>query len=133
MKMNVRVDGVRAVSEAFTFLSKEATKAGKRAVSNHLELVATDSQMLVPRITGKLARSLRKTIRERPAVFGTLEYTAPYAVVVHEVPRPPSSTGFHKYLEKPWKAHERDLVPMVEEEVAKLIDEAAARGKKVRA
>jgi hypothetical protein len=116
---------IKQTTEAFTFLGNEATKAAKRGVREHLEMVGTESQKQVPRITGKLARSMRIDIRERPAVVGTIDYLAPYAVPVHEVQRPPSSTGKWKYLEDPF----RDMAPLfkdrVGDAVATMIDDAS--------
>lgn len=122
--MTVTVTGIKQATEAFTFLGRAVTKAALAGVNEHLEMVGTESQRQVPRITGKLARSMRKQLHERPAVFGTLDYLAPYAIHVHEVQRPPSSTGKWKYLEDPFKAQEPLFRARVGDRVRKAIDDA---------
>lgn len=123
-RVTIRLD-IEHVSEGFTFLGKAATKAAVQAVNEHLELVGTESQKQVPRITGKLSRSMRKILHERPVVYGTLDYLAQYAVQVHEVQRPPSSTGKWKYLEDPFKAAEPLFRPRLADAVAQAIEQAS--------
>jgi hypothetical protein len=116
---------IKQTTQAFTFIEKNAVAAAKAGVREHLEMVGTESQRQVPRITRKLAGSMRIEVRERPAVFGTIDYLAPYAVRVHEEQRPPSSNGKWKYLEDPFKAQEGLFAARVGDAVATLIDEAS--------
>ena len=123
--VSLKVDGIKQTTQAFTLIEKGAKHVVKAAVREHLEMVGTESQRQVPRITGKLARSMRIEVRERPAIFGTIDYTAPYAVQVHEVQRPPSSTGKWKYLEDPFKQQEGLLRPRLGDAVTALVEGVA--------
>lgn len=58
--------------------------------------VLEEAQDRVPVITGFLKNSgeVEKISEDKYAVT----FTAPYAIYVHEIPRPPSSNGEYKYL-----------------------------------
>ncbi len=100
-------------------LTGAADKALVRGTRRWLEMVAERSQFEVPRITGRLAGSMRVQVTTKP-VTGTISYNMPYSAIVHEVPRPISSDGKWKFLQGPWE----ELLPVAEHVIAKEVKAA---------
>ena len=101
--MAARVDGLKKATEALSASGPRIRRAVKAALRSEAEAILTEAKILVPYLTGNLHDSHRLTVFERPAIFATIEFLAPYALRVHEEPRPPSSNGTFKYLEIPLK------------------------------
>lgn len=98
----MRVQGVEETIAAFGRMDKRVRAQLRKGVQRWLEMVASESQHEVPFITGGLAHSMEVTVHARSAA-GSIRYTAPYAAIVHEVPRPASSNGKWQYLADPFK------------------------------
>ncbi len=84
-------------------------------------MVGSLSQQQVPFITGRLMRSIEYDVHAGRTPSVAIKYTAPYAGIVHEVPRPPSSTGKWKYLEDPFKLMLPQLESVVVGEMRKAL------------
>lgn len=127
MNIHLRVHGLEHVTETLQIAGRAAKDGAKVGVQKHLDAVAKASQAEVPVITEVLKKSLTTRVRERPAIFGIVEYTAPYALPVHEIPRPPSSTGKWRYLADPFWRLEGKYLPTVAKEVERALSKAKGR------
>lgn len=124
--MRMKVTGVREVSHGFRALTKAGIAGVRRGVRVAIEGVATEALREVPRITGRLANSMATAVTGQAfqTVRGTIEFSAPYAGMVHEVPRPANSNGKWKYLEDPWKRAEGTFEQTIADEVERAMREA---------
>lgn len=105
--------GVAATTNGIRYMEAKCIVGFKSGMRQWLAKVAAESQVEVPRITGHLARSMRWGVSDGHPVTGFIRYQAPYAGIVHEVPRPASSNGKWKYLEDPMKRNAMSMVPMI--------------------
>lgn len=109
-------EGVSEAGQNLRSIQGATTNSLRRGVRKWLEIVGAESQKQVPRITGRLARSMRIMVTDAP-VSGTISYTAPYAGIVHEIVRPKGSNGKWKYLEDAKNALIGDLMKIVKSEI----------------
>ena len=112
------VKGVEVTKKGLGIVGENATQGMRRGARRWLEETAAASSQLVPRLTGHLARSVRVEMQDTiGGVKGSISYNAPYAAIVHEIPRPPSSNGQWKYLEQPFMERLPELTNTVAAEV----------------
>lgn len=119
--VSIRTGGVARATFALTTIGSNLRPAVLAAVREATEHILTESLREVPRLTGRLANSSRVRVEEQPAIHGIVDYTAPYAIFVHEVPRPASSNGKWKYLEDPFKREEAKFPQRVADRVAAML------------
>jgi hypothetical protein len=124
VRFQTRVFGVDETVKTFGALGRGVHMGVIRGVRVWLEAVGAESQAEVPRKTGRLAGSMRIAVKQTTPVHGEIEYTAPYAAIVHEVPRGPLSNGKWKYLEDPFKRLEPQMTETVAREAAAAMKEA---------
>lgn len=123
--MTVRTKGVAFTTGRLRNIGNASVRAMRRGVRVWLEMVAAESQAEVPRITGNLANSMRIAVKSSAPVLGDITYQAPYAALVHEIPRPAASNGKWKYLEDPFKRLEPRIEQTIADEVERAMKEAA--------
>lgn len=102
----MKTQGLKKATEAITIFGTKFEKAVAAAIYSEAQAVLTEAKILVPYITGNLQTTgdvlpVRK--EGGVALVAEVVFTAPYALRVHEEPRPPSSNGTFKYLEIPLK------------------------------
>ncbi len=106
-----KVQGLEKTLRGIKAAEKDYQQAVAKAVFSEAQKILTDAKILVPRITGNLANSGRVTKKTGDDVEAVISFggvppnglPVPYAMRVHEEPRPPSSNGTYKYLETPFK------------------------------
>jgi len=119
--------GIFGVSEALQAFGREAKRELFEAVTEEIHEVAREAQEEVPVITTHLADSMRVNVRQRPAVYGEIKFLADYALYVHEVPRPESSTGKWHYLSDPLARSKKALVKNVAARLQSLVRETSRK------
>jgi hypothetical protein len=130
VRVKFALDSIAQITTTFAVVGREIKKAARAGVQTHLELVGEQSQREVPRDTGALARSMQIHTREHPQPYGWIDYTAPYAIPVHEIPSPPNkSVGGRsarhdpptkwRYLADPFKREQSQLVGRVADACAR--------------
>jgi len=141
MKMRIEIDGVQATLRGVLKTGTIVDRAARAAVRTEAEFLSTESQEEVPRETGNLALSERVFMRDAPGrVYAVVEYTAPYAAAVHEIPPPPMASpsgrsARHiaptkwKYLEDPMRRMEPGYARRIAARVNSLIDRGFAGGR----
>lgn len=104
-----RLAGSRSFTHDLENKSRRAMKAAVRAAT---EQVLTNTLPITPIDTGLLRSSGRTSVEETQTsagrtVVGFIEFTAPYADPVHEIPEPPSVSvgGRSAYHEPPTTSH----------------------------
>lgn len=104
--MTIKVEGLEQATKAIKAKGTAYRQAVAKAVFSEAQALLTESKILVPVITGNLKSSGRVNMKEGGDIEAVISYgdpTVPYALRVHEEPRPPTSNGTYKYLETPFK------------------------------
>ena len=118
---SVDVKGVSIVAGVFDRMTGRAAQMLKRTIRERIEVVAAESLEEAPREFGDLRGSQQSDVVTRGGeLVGFVEFTAPYAWAVHEIPEPPQQSeggrsarhkppSKWKYLEDPFKRHAMSL------------------------
>ena len=116
--MTIKVTGINRAKGLLRLLQKESPKKLERGLLKAGKFLLKESKKVTPLDTGFLRASGKVVVNTsdkfRPEL--TVEYTAPYAVYVHENPDAFHPVGDYKYLERPAREYRLHMIWLVERE-----------------